>query len=301
MDIRRIPLVFLILFPITGSASPEAGTDGDTLVGPYFGQQPPGDKAVLFAPGIISMEGRYEYALSFSPDGKEILFSAEVPDLSSSAVYLCRIEDGQWSMPRQVSLSGGKKKSEMEAFFTPDGKRIYFAPYDEGMDVRIWVVDRTNNSWLNPHEVGAPLADDPAFFPTTTTDGTIYYTNLKERKVFRAEMEGDTVKKVEDAALELGMHAFVAPDESYVLVDGRPGENDKADIFVAFRKQDGSWTRPANLGREVNTDYSETCPSLSHDGKYLFFSRYNEEGELSNIYWVSSKVIVGARKNSNEI
>ena len=118
------------------------GEDRRGPVGPYYGQPPPGEKAVMFAPGIVSIERRYEYALSVSPDGKEILFSAEVPD-QPSAVYHCRIENGRWSMPEKVSLSGGKKKSEMEAFFTPDGRRIYFAPFDEGMDVRIWVVDRT--------------------------------------------------------------------------------------------------------------------------------------------------------------
>lgn len=285
-----------LLFAAAGVFS--AGPKVDAPTGPYFGQQPPGEKAAVFAPGIISIEGRYEYALSFSPDGKEILYSAEVPD-SSSAVYWCRYEDGRWPMPQRASLSGGKKKAEMEAFFSPDGKRVYFAPYDEGMDVRIWVVDRAQDGWIDPRELGSPLADAPAFFPTTTKNGTIYYTNLTERKVFRAIMDGDQVKKVEDAGLELGMHAFIAPDESFVIVDGRRGENQKADIFVVFRNKDGSWARPVSLGPEINTDYSETCPSLSHDGKYLFFSRYNEEGEISNIYWAGSGVIDMARKKQD--
>ena len=297
MNIRSTKFVFIGLFVFASPGFSVAETESDVLVGPYFGQKPPGDKAVLFAPGIISIEGRYEYALSFSPDGKEVLFSAEAPD-QSAAVYLCRLADGQWSLPQKVSLSGGKKKAEMEAFFTPDGKRIYFAPYDEGMDVRIWAVDRTEDGWIEPRELGSPLADGPAFFPTTTADGTIYYTNLTERKVFRAKMDGDHVIKIENAGLERGGHAFVAPDESFMVVDGRPAENEKADIFAAFRKKDGSWTLPVNLGPEVNTSYSETCPSLSHDGKYLFFSRYNEEGERSNIYWISSGIIDRAIRNN---
>jgi Tol biopolymer transport system component len=294
MNYRHITLVFLTLSLSSSPASPKADTKTDRLVGPYLGQHVPGDEAVLFAPGVVSIDGRYEYALSFAPDGNEVLFSAEVQD-EPSVLYLMRFEAGQWTPPRKVSLSEGKKKSEMEAFFTPDGKRIYFAPYDEGMDVRIWVVDRSKDGWLEPRQLGEPLSGHPAFFPTTTTDGTIYYTNLTERKVYRAEMEGDNVLQVEDAGLELGMHAFIAPDESFVLVDGRPEGKDKADIFVAFRNEDGSWMTPANLGPEVNTDHSETCPSLSHDGKYLFFSRYNEEGERSNIYWIDSAVISDAR------
>ena len=33
----------------------------------YFGQNPPKDSAIIFAPGIISVSNRGEYALSISP------------------------------------------------------------------------------------------------------------------------------------------------------------------------------------------------------------------------------------------
>jgi len=36
-----------------------------------------------------------------------------------------------------------------------------------------------------------------------------------------------------------------------------------------------------NLGDIVNSDFFEAVPSVTPDGKYLFFSRYNEENELS--------------------
>jgi len=43
----------------------------------YFGQIPPGDSAEIFAPGIVSVNGRYEYGVSFSPDLKEIYLAAK--------------------------------------------------------------------------------------------------------------------------------------------------------------------------------------------------------------------------------
>jgi Tol biopolymer transport system component len=259
----------------------------------YFSQQPPGDQATIFAPGIVSITGRYEYALSVSPDGSEIFFSAEVPD-QLAAIFHSQLGDTGWAAPRKVSLTGNQKKAEIEAFFTPDGRKIYFAPYDEGMDVKIWVVDRSEEGWREPRELGPPLTDDPAFFPTATLEGTIYYSNLAEGRVFRATMDGDAVQSVEDAGLEFGGHAIIAPDESFVLVDGSQGDDKNADIFVAFRDDSGGWTTPVSLGPEVNTEYIETCPTLSHDGNYLFFSRYNEEGERSNIYWIESAVIARA-------
>ena len=63
------------------------------------------------------------------------------------------------------------------------------------------------------------------------------------------------------------------------------------DIYVYFKEKDGTWTKPINLGSTVNTNFNETCPSITPDGKYLFFGRYNEEGGLSNFYWVSAEVI----------
>jgi Tol biopolymer transport system component len=260
----------------------------------YFGMEPPGAGAALFAPGIVSVEGRYEYALSVSPDGREILFTTEAPG-TAAALYHSRLQEEGWSAPEKVSLSGGAKRAEMEAFYTPDGKSIHFAPYDEGMDVRIWTVDRTPEGWSSPRQLGSPLADDPAFFPTTTLGGEIYYTNLAARKVYRAKMAGDTVESVEDTGLAISGHPFIAPDGSYVLVDGRKTEGGTSDIYVAFREEDGGWGAPIDLGPQVNTNYDETCPTMSHDGKFIFFSRYDEENEVSNIYWINSDVIAEQR------
>jgi Tol biopolymer transport system component len=282
----------LIGSPVTAD---EAGFP--TLEGPYFGQEVPGLEAQPFAPGLISLPGRYEFALGFSPAGDELLFNQQVPEAAVSVLY-SRVEDGVWTEPLEVRLSGGAKKEEMEAFFTPDGTRIFFAPYDEGMDVRIWSLDVGPDGWSHPRELPSPIADDPAFYPTLSNEGTLYYTNLAARKIYRAEVDGQSVGSVEEAGLEFGLHAFIAPDESFVLVDAREADSlGESDIYVAFRESDGSWGRPLNLGPGVNSEFSETCPSLSADGKYLFFSRYNEPNEVSDIYWIDSTVI-GVRRDA---
>jgi Tol biopolymer transport system component len=48
---------------------------------------------------------------------------------------------------------------------------------------------------------------------------------------------------------------------------------------------------PKNMGKNVNTEGWEMAPSLSPDGKYLFFTRrqsWNTD-EPSKIYWVNIK------------
>lgn len=272
------------------------GEDGfPVLRGPYFGQQEPGLQALPFAPGLVSLAGRHEFALSFSPAGDELLFTQQVPEQTVS-VYHSHIEGDAWTEPVPIRLSEGARREEMEAFFAPDGDRMFFAPYDEGMDVRIWSLEVGPGGWRNPRELTSPVAEDPAFYPTMTSGGTLYYTNLAARRVYRAKLEGLSVTAVDDAGLEFGDHAFIAPDESFVLLDARDHDSlGGSDIYVAFRRPDGGWAQPRHLGAEVNSEFDETCPSLSADDKFLFFSRYNEPDEVSDIYWIDSGVIDAAR------
>jgi hypothetical protein len=105
------------------------------LRGPYFGQPTPATTAKVFAQGLISVSGRFEYALSFSPDGQELFFSAQPPEGRASLHY-SRVEGGTWTRPAAVSLTAGAKKEEMEAFFAPDGKHIYWISSTVIDDVR---------------------------------------------------------------------------------------------------------------------------------------------------------------------
>ncbi|MEE4271784.1 MAG: hypothetical protein V2I67_08920 [Thermoanaerobaculales bacterium] len=260
----------------------------------YMGEAPPFAEATVFAPGIVSKTGRYEYALSLHPDGHRLLFSAEAPE-NGAAVFQSRLGDGVWSTPTRVELSGGAHKSEMEAFFSLDGSRVFFAPYTKGMDVRIWSAEVTAAGFANPQPLGPPVADDPSFYPVQAADGSLIYTNLAQRTIFRATLDNGVVSGAGPAGLAKGGHAYPSPDGRFMLVDSASLEShEQRDIFVAFRRDDGAWGPIHPLGPEVNSEHSETCPSLSPDGAFLFFSRYDEAGGISNIYWISAEVIEDA-------
>ena len=274
--------------------------DGRTVMsGPYLDEDSPGSEAVIFAPGTVSIEGRYEYALSIHPEGDRVLFTVEVPEEGAS-VWTSSIENGSWTSPLPVDLSGGAHSNEMEAFFSSNGKRVFFAPFTKGMDVRIWSADLTPSGFANPQPLGEPIARDPSFFPVQANDGSLFYTNLAERAIYRASFDDGRVTGVEPAGLEIGGHAFPSPDGTFMVLDSASLNSDEQrDIYVAFRNDDGGWGHPHPLGPEVNTEHSETCPTLSPDGELLFFSRYNEPGQLSNIYWISTTVISDAALNND--
>lgn len=78
---------------------------------------------------------------------------------------------------------------------------------------------------------------------------------------------------------------YFALDNSYVIfASASPGYR-KLDLCVRFLKNDGIWSKPINLGKNINSSESESAPVISPDGKYLF---YNSDGEF---YWVSAKII----------
>ena len=257
----------------------------------YFGQTPPGMTAEIFAPGIVSVNGRYEYGVSFSPDLEEIYFTGKRKGERTS-VYFSKLIDKKWTNPKKANLTKGKKRSEFEAFVNLSGKRIYFTANDSS-DVRIWYASRSENWWNDAIELDSPINNDMVFYPNEAKNGDLFYKNVSKGKMYYAPNKNGKFPEIFEVGIEYGSHGFIAPSQDFMLIDALK-DNDKTkdkDIHICFKKKDGTWTKPINLGSEVNSNFNETCPSITPDGKYLFFSRYNEEGGLPNIYWASAEVL----------
>jgi dipeptidyl aminopeptidase/acylaminoacyl peptidase len=249
---------------------------------------PPGDIPKLFGPGIVSQEDRNEYGLSLSPDGRELFFTAESgPNGGPKGLMVMRKSaDGNWSSPVVADL----RKSglwEFEAFHSPDGLSLFFAGDDKDGRARIWFVRREGESWGSARQVEGPISSVDAFWPSVSTDGTLYYTDIFKATIYRASLRDGGYPAPERMGINRSMiHPSISPDGSFLLC------NSNKDIFVAFRNAYGGWSFPQSLGSPINTfEYDEGCASLSPDGKYIFFSRYDDKGGKCNIYWVSSSVI----------
>jgi len=263
----------------------------------YFGQNPPGMTAEIFAPGIVSVNARYEYGVSFTPDLGEIYFTAHRKGERSS-VYFSKLIDKKWTNPKKANLTKGEKGSEMEAFVNFSGEKIYFTAYDS-IDVNIWCATRSGNWWSNAIKLDSPINDDIVFYSNEAKNGDLFYKNVSKGKMYYAPNKNGKFPEIFEVGIEYGSHGFIAPLQEFMLIDALK-DNDKTkdkDIHVCFKKKDGAWTKPINLGSAVNSNFNETCPSITPDGKYLFFSRYNEEGGLPNIYWVSAEVLYRLRSD----
>jgi|GEM_PF-3011520 len=60
--------------------------------------------------------------------------------------------------------------------------------------------------------------------------------------------------------------------DKIVFVSDRPGGFGGKDLYMVEKKDDGSWSAPANMGFVINTAGDEDTPWLSEDGQRLWFS-----------------------------
>jgi hypothetical protein len=262
------------------------------IVGPYLGQEPPGDEAVLFAPGVVST-GMMDRDVSMTPDGKEMYFGRMAG--GTSLIYFVRMNgDGSWTDPEVVSFSGRVDAFDFEPHVSPDGNKLFFLstrpkagqePVAGWGNQNIWVSARQEDgSWGEPIDVGLPVnTDDDEFFPTTTKDGTLYFTRMlkadRSAAVYRSRLVDGRYSEPEKLpdhvnSVKTLYNAFMSPDERYLIacVPGKEGNIGAVDYHIAFRNEQDRWTELINLGDAVNAKGDQaSSPYVSPDGKVFFF------------------------------
>ena len=260
----------------------------------YFGQQPPGNSPVLFAPDELSLPGHIPHgALTFSPDGKEVYWSVVPPKILV-------VENRQGAVPAVTSFS---RYIIQAPFYHAASGKLYFQMAGPGSygGIDIWSVTRNDSSWGPAVNAGSPPNSDRLESqPSLTTDGTLYYTGFYDkaewdRGIYRCKL-GDKGYRPPELLPEtinsphIDYAPWIAPDESFLLfASTRPG-NDEADIrlYVSFHHKDDTWSDPVNLNRAMGFDHPSRFPALTPDGKFMTFMSEDK------YYWVSSDIMQSA-------
>ncbi len=272
--------------------------------GPYFGQKAPGLKPEVFAPHIISMKGRFEYVISFSPDGNECCFGVTNSSWSTCDLYYTKCNDGKWTQPDKAYFQKGF--DGWLPFFAPDGERFFFSSSrPKPPAANIWMSEKINSSWSDPQKLGGQV--NTAYYewrPNTTADGTLYFSSgrkggVGESDIYRAELTDGDYSSVEILKPNVNSSfaeasPSISPDGKYLLIEStRPGGFGQADLYISYLKDDETWTTPQNLGPEINTEQIDDGGCISNNGKYFFFNRRKAWITTvdTDIYWVDSRVV----------
>ena len=267
----------------------------------YLGQKPPGSIPEVFAPGIISgTDDRLHGYPAFAPDGREVYwpvirFTDERP--KSLIMFMKQLEDG-WSSPESFQYSGDYM--EQAPHFSYKGNRLYFQSARPGGygSLDIWYVEKTDTGWAKPVNMGRPvntvrMEAQPSF----TKEGTVYFAGYLEnsgfnrgiyRSLFVNGEYGDPELLGKNINTEfIDAYPFISSDESFLLFSStRPSMEEKdMRLYISFQTGEDTWMDPLHLSRAIHFDQSSRFPSLSPDGKYIFFC----SGD--SVYWVDGRII----------
>jgi Tol biopolymer transport system component len=232
-------------------------------------------------------------------------FNRRPPSEEHKTIYLTEIKDGNWTKPAPAPFNS--EYPDWDFHFAPDSRTFLFTSKrpvkQNGPPSRygnIWVTRLTDSGWTPPRILEYPIniSGNHDGGGALTKDGTLYFFSRREgglgqSDIYRARLADGRYSEVENLGQcinsEYGDYdSFIAPDESYLIFSSdRPGGYGKYnDVYVAFLRDDGTWTEPQNLGRDFRDS------GISHvtlDNRFLFYATGRTGHD--DIYWVDAKII----------
>lgn len=190
--------------------------------------------------------------------------------------------------------------------FSPDGKKLYFyqvkSPWVSS-NMYTYYVEKKDGKWGNePINIGKPYnTEDQNYSPVFTNKG-IAYKNLWG-KISKYTYENNNFTLIDSIIIHKGFRQawnfYMSPSEDYIIfADMQEGGYGDIDLYISFKTQDGTWGYPINMGSEINTETRERFPTVSPDGKYLFFMRHTPGQDF---FWVSTDIIKKLKKQTEGI
>jgi len=189
--------------------------------------------------------------------------------------------------------------NELRPLISPDGNNLYFSrqnsPENVGGvndDEDIWVAKRDTASglWQKAENVGYPLNNKgPNFINSISADGSTMLLLLGNQYYSKNRMtQGVSMSsKADDGSWTKPVNLHIENDYNYsekanyfmtnngealIMAVERDDTYGDRDFYISFKREDGTFSEPMNMGDVINSADEEGSPFLSSDGKTLFFS-----------------------------
>ncbi|HNW73115.1 MAG TPA: putative Ig domain-containing protein [Bacteroidales bacterium] len=151
---------------------------------------------------------------------------------------------------------------------------------------------KTGNDWSQPINLGTPLNTvQDEYHPCIVADSSIYFENASGKICYSKFQDGAYLPRIlmppifNDPNMAWG-NPYVSPDESYFIFNSsRSGGFGGTDLYISYKKTDGNWTNPKNLGNIINTATNECGSEITDDNLYMTYVSNND------VYWVGSGFI----------
>jgi len=273
----------------------------------YMGQAYPDTVPMVFAPDLVSVKGRFEHGISFTPDMQELAFGVlRNSDFSGLLYYSKKVDDG-WTIPEIFKAL--KNESVYLPYFSPDGKFLLYtqSKSDTANSYKdIWVIEKNDNRWSNPKKLKVPLNEQSSVSNACMSlDGSIYFSsnincigkdNCHTADLFcskRIENQYQSVDEIHELNSPYDEESvFISPKGDFMILCRYVSDENGPDLLISYRDLNRNWTQPTILDLTINTTDWERRPFVSFDNKYLFFTKlfFDTRGLVeSDIYWVNTK------------
>ncbi|MNK03473.1 putative lipoprotein YiaD precursor [compost metagenome] len=175
-----------------------------------------------------------DYFPALTADGQTIIFTRNVK--GNEDFYTSVKKDGEWQKAESLSENINTPNfNEGAQSISPDGRYLFFTGCNRPDGVGrcdIYVCRKEGNNWSKPVNLG--------------------------QTINTGEWESQP--------------SISADGSTLYFLSNRAGGFGGYDIWKSVMNDEGYWTKPTNLGPNVNTPYDEATPFIHPDGKTLYFS-----------------------------
>jgi ankyrin repeat protein len=239
-----------------------------------------------------TLSGKSEYNIAEENNQSEVLKTIKelkgdtspkrFPELTG--IYLGQVPPaGKLKLfaPDIVSSANGYEHHGGIAFM-PDGREIYW-----NMKGKIWMTKLLNGRWTEPEitsfcDVGLHKYDNPFI----TTDGKkMFFTSTRpgsvsEKKeniwfVERTSSGWSEPKPVSSNVNAMNLHWGISVSNSGTLYFGGISRDNYGMVDIYYSKLvNGVYSKPVNIGPQINSKDANHCPYIAPDESYIIFSRF---------------------------
>lgn len=213
----------------------------------------------------------------------------------------------------RVDTSINSEFEEIQPLTSRDGQTMFFVrsanPKNTGGKLAgqdIWKAKRTGDTtWSVAENVGLPVnnRENNAILGISGDGKAMLVTNIYLKKKMDPGIclfvmgedgkWGQPINQViKDFTIQKGtLGGFWLKDEkTLILTMKSEGSVGREDLYVTFREADGTWSKPLNLGKEINTPGFEISPFYSEEDSLLYFASNDHQGKGDADVYVTKRL-----------
>jgi len=190
-----------------------------------------------------------EYLPTLTADEEVLVYTARIR--GDENFFISKKIDGVWQKGQPIE-DINTRQNEGAQSISADGRFLVFTACnrEDGYgSCDIYYSEKRDNRWTPPENIGAPINS-----PRWESQPSISWNG-----------------------------------NAIYFTSNRKGGPGQKDIYVSYRKSDGTWGKPVNLGDVINTPDDEQSPFIHPDGQTLYFMSNGHPGLGANDLFFSKR------------